>query len=87
MDIVNDGKIVVLFKFKEDVSEEHKSTFIAGLKELRKLPCVQSQQLVVGSPSITKEIEKSKGFQIALLSFHQDREALDTYQASDEHHR
>lgn len=77
----------VLFKFKPDVSAEHKETFITQLKELRKLPCVQGQQLIVGGPSITDPIEKSKGFEIALLSFHKDRAALEEYQASKEHHK
>ncbi|THW81746.1 hypothetical protein D6D17_09572 [Aureobasidium pullulans] len=31
-------------------------------------------------------IERSKGFQFALLSFHEDRAALEEYQKSDEHH-
>jgi hypothetical protein len=54
---------------------------------LKDLPCVQSQQLVVGGPSITTPIERSKGFQIALLSFHKDPTALEDYQSSKEHHR
>lgn len=41
---------------------------------------------MVGGPSITKPIERSKGFQYCLLSFHKDRAALDEYQASKEHH-
>jgi hypothetical protein len=61
--------------------------FVTELKTLKDLPCVQSQQLVVGGPSITTPIERSKGFQIALLSFHKDLAALEEYQSSREHHR
>jgi len=42
--------------------------------------------LIVGGPSITDPIERSQGFEIALLSYHRDREALAEYQASKEHH-
>ncbi|KAH8901454.1 stress responsive A/B barrel domain-containing protein [Thozetella sp. PMI_491] len=78
---------IVLFKFKADVSEEHRARFVSELKTLKDLPCVQDQQLIVGGPSITDPIERSKGFQIVLLSFHQSPEALAEYQASKEHHR
>ncbi|KAK1633818.1 hypothetical protein BDP81DRAFT_408356 [Colletotrichum phormii] len=78
---------IVLFKFRPDVPEEHKSTFVRELKTLKSLPCVKDQRLIVGGPSITDPIERSKGYQFALLSFHQDREALESYQASPEHHR
>ena len=77
----------VLFKFRPEVSEEHKKKFVTELKTLKSLPCVKEQRLVVGGPSITDPIERSKGFHFALLSFHEDRAALDAYQASDEHHR
>ena len=36
---------------------------------------------------MTDPIERSKGYEISLVSFHQDRKALEDYQASDEHHR
>ncbi|KXH50346.1 stress responsive A/B Barrel domain-containing protein [Colletotrichum simmondsii] len=78
---------IVLFKFRPDVSEDHKSTFVRELKTLKSLPCVKDQRLIVGGPSITDPIERSKGYHFALLSFHQDREALEAYQASPEHHR
>ncbi|KAL4946017.1 hypothetical protein BDV06DRAFT_183419 [Aspergillus oleicola] len=42
---------------------------------------------MVGSPSVTDPIERSKGFQIALVSYHADSNALAEYQASEEHHR
>jgi hypothetical protein len=54
---------------------------------LKNLPCVKSQRLVVGGPSITDPSSKSKGFQYALVSYHEDRAALDAYQASSEHER
>jgi hypothetical protein len=37
--------------------------------------------------SVTEPIEKSKGFEYALVSYHEDREALAQYQASAEHER
>ncbi|KAF9880722.1 MmgE/PrpD family protein [Colletotrichum karsti] len=78
---------IVLFKFRPDVTDEHKATFVKELKTLKTLPCVKAQRLVVGGPSITDPIERSKGYHFALLSFHQDRKALEEYQASAEHHR
>lgn len=77
----------VLFKFRPDVSEEHKETFVRELKTLKSLPCVKDHRLIVGGPSVTDPIERSKGYQFSLLSFHQDRKALEEYQASAEHHR
>jgi hypothetical protein len=47
---------------------------------------VKYNRLLVGGPSITDPIERSKGFQYALLSYYHDREALAAYQASKEHH-
>ena len=75
----------VLFKFLPSVSASHKATFIEKLKTLGNLPCVVDKKLWVGSPSITTPIEKSQGYQIALVSFHQSRHALEEYQASSEH--
>jgi len=69
------------------VTDEHKQKFVTELKKLKLLPCVKEQRLVVGGPSITDPIERSKGFQFALLSFHEDRAALEEYQKSDEHHQ
>jgi hypothetical protein len=80
-------RFTVLFKFRSGVSAEHKSLFVAELKTLKTLPCVQDGQLIVGGPSITDPIERSKGFEFALLSYHRDRKALEEYQASKEHHR
>ncbi|EHK23152.1 uncharacterized protein TRIVIDRAFT_150984, partial [Trichoderma virens Gv29-8] len=77
----------VLFKFRPDVSSAHKSKFVSELKTLKTLPCVLDGRLIVGGPSITDPIERSKGFEFALLSYHRNREALAEYQASKEHHR
>lgn len=68
------------------MTQEHKDTFVRELKKLKDLDCVKGHRLVVGGPSITDPIERSKGFEIALLSFHENREALEAYQASKEHH-
>ncbi|KAM0113227.1 hypothetical protein ACP6JB_000983 [Aspergillus fumigatus] len=76
----------ILFKFRPEVTQEHKDTFVRELKKLKDLDCVKGHRLVVGGPSITDPIARSKGFEIALLSFHENREALEAYQASKEHH-
>ncbi|KAL4981024.1 hypothetical protein BDW66DRAFT_146795 [Aspergillus desertorum] len=62
-------------------------TFIHELKTLKSLPSVKNGLLIVGSPSVTDPIERSKGFQIPLVSYHEDLVALAEYQASEEHHR
>ncbi|KAL6854813.1 hypothetical protein ACO1O0_005940 [Amphichorda felina] len=77
---------MVCFKFRPEVTQEHKDTFVKELKKLKDLPCVKDSRLLVGGPSITDPIERSKGFQYALLSFHEDKKALEEYQASKEHH-
>lgn len=69
------------------MTHEHKQTFVAELKKLKSLSCVKDGRLIVGGPSVTDLIERSKGFEIALVSHHEGREALAEYQASDEHHR
>ncbi|KAH6663705.1 stress responsive A/B barrel domain-containing protein [Halenospora varia] len=77
---------MVMFKFRPDVSEEHRATFVRELKELKELSCVKDNRLIVGGPSVTDPIERSKGFQYALVSYHQNMNALEEYQASHEHH-
>ncbi|KAM0706428.1 hypothetical protein Q7P35_005754 [Cladosporium inversicolor] len=77
---------IVLFKFRSEVSQAHKDLFVSSLKKLKDLSCVKDNRLLVGGPSVTDPIERSKGFQYALLSYHHDREALAAYQASQEHH-
>jgi hypothetical protein len=76
----------VLFKFRSNVSEEHRRTFVTELKKLKELSCVKAGRLLVGGPSVTNPIERSKGFQVALVSYHEDQTALAEYQASQEHH-
>ncbi|KAH7063484.1 stress responsive A/B barrel domain-containing protein [Macrophomina phaseolina] len=76
---------IVLFKFRSDVSDEHKATFIRELKKLKDLPSVKDGRLIVGGPSVSEPIESSKGFQFALVSYHRDRAALKEYQVSQEH--
>lgn len=77
----------MLFKFRADVAKEIRDRFLSEIKTLKSLSCVKSQRLIVGGPSITEPAEKSKGFQYALVSYHEDRAALDAYQASSEHER
>ncbi|GKZ40048.1 hypothetical protein AbraIFM66950_002086 [Aspergillus brasiliensis] len=74
-----------MFKFRRDVSTEVRDTFVRELKKLKDLESVKSQRLSVGGPSVTHPIERSKGFEIALLSLHEDLAALERYQASKEH--
>lgn len=76
----------VVFKFKPEVTQEHKDTFVRELKKLKNLPCVKDGRLLVGGPSVTDPIERSKGFEYALVSFHENLAALEEYQASKEHH-
>lgn len=78
---------IVLFKFRSEVTQEHKQTFVTELKKLKALPCVKDGRLIVGGPSVTDPIDRSKGFEVALLSYHENQAALAEYQASDEHHR
>lgn len=75
-----------MFKFRPEVTAEHRATFVMELKKLRELDYVKGNRLIVGGPSVTDLIERSKGLHYALLSFHQDRKALDAYQASKEHY-
>ncbi|KAM0721353.1 hypothetical protein Q7P37_002277 [Cladosporium fusiforme] len=77
---------IVLFKFRPEISQAHRDLFASTLKKLKSLPCVKDHRLLVGGNSITTPIERSKGFQYALLSYHHDRKALQDYQDSKEHH-
>ena len=45
---------------------------LAGVKR----QCFKSQRLVVGGPSVTTPIEKSQGYEFALVSWHEDIQAL-----------
>lgn len=75
-----------MFKFRPEVTQEHKDTFVRELKKLKELNSVKGHRLVVGGPSVTDPIERSQGFHYALLSFHEDLAALQEYQTSREHH-
>ncbi|KAJ4346761.1 uncharacterized protein N0V89_010693 [Didymosphaeria variabile] len=77
---------IVLFKFRPEITAGHKATFVRELRKLKDLSCVKDGRLIVGGPSVTDPIERSKGFQYALVSYHEDLEALAEYQASPEHH-
>jgi hypothetical protein len=65
-----------LFKFQAHVSSAHKQTFATELKKLRDLPSVLNGRLVVGGPSVTEPIERSRGYHLALVSYHRDKDAL-----------
>ncbi|KAJ6012645.1 hypothetical protein N7522_003000 [Penicillium canescens] len=77
---------MVMFKFRPEITQEHKDTFVCELKKLKGLDYVKGHRLVVGGPSVTDPIERSKGFEFALLSFHENLGELEKYQASKEHH-
>ncbi|PLB44932.1 stress responsive A/B barrel domain protein [Aspergillus steynii IBT 23096] len=77
---------MVMFKFRPEVTAKHKDNFVRELKKLKDLDCIKSHRLVVGGPSVTDPIEGSKGSEFALLSFHENIEALKEYQTSKEHH-
>ena len=81
-----DVEAAVAFKFRPEVTFDHKAEFVKHLKQLKHLDCVQDHKLIVGGPTITEPVERSKGFDFVLLSYHKDIEALRTYQASKEHH-
>jgi hypothetical protein len=77
----------VLFKLRPETTAADKAKLVSELKSLKFLPSVQDHQLLVGGPSVTDPIERSQGFEYALLSYHRNLEALAEYHASDEHHR
>ncbi|KAJ5919854.1 hypothetical protein N7454_009689 [Penicillium verhagenii] len=76
---------IVLFSFKPEVTQEHKDNFVRAVKNLKTLPSVKEGRLLVGGSSITKPIELSKGFEFALVSYHENYGALEEYEASEEH--
>lgn len=76
----------VFFKFRPDVPLAQKETFVRELRKLKALPSVKGGRLLVGGgPSVTSPIEKSQGYEYALVSYHEDLEALEEYQRSGEH--
>ncbi|KAJ5815690.1 hypothetical protein N7474_007467 [Penicillium riverlandense] len=76
-----------MFKFRPEVTEEQKKAIIQELKTLKTLDCVKGHRLVVGGPSINTPVEKTKGFEITLLSFHENLKKLEEYRDSEEHQR
>ena len=85
--MLNTDTFKVLFKFRQDAGQEIRNRFLKEIKTLKLLPCVKRQRLVVGGPSVTDPLEKSKGFHYCLLSYHENLAALAEYQASSEHER
>ncbi|KAE8350012.1 hypothetical protein BDV28DRAFT_139960 [Aspergillus coremiiformis] len=77
---------IVLIKFRPGVAQEHKDTVIQELNKMKEMDCVKHHRLVVGT-SITVPVERSKGFEIALVSFHENAIELDKYRNSEEHLR
>ncbi|KXJ96068.1 stress responsive A/B barrel domain protein [Microdochium bolleyi] len=76
---------MVFFKFRPGIPLEQKETFVRELKKLKDLPSVKGGRLLVGGPSVTAPIEKSQGYEYALMSYHEDAAALQEYQVSQEH--
>ncbi|KAK0103596.1 hypothetical protein ONS95_005608 [Cadophora gregata] len=78
---------IVLFKFKADVTAEKRAEFVKTAKSLKTLSCVKDGRLIVGGPSLTDPISKSKGYDCALVSYHVDLEAVAEYHATEEHEK
>ncbi|KAF9884730.1 hypothetical protein FE257_001291 [Aspergillus nanangensis] len=76
---------IVMFKFRPEVTEDHRDSIIQDLKAMKAMDCVKGHRLVVGGPSINTPPERSKGFQVTLLSFHENIAELQKYRDSDEH--
>lgn len=83
---VTNIRATVMFRFRPEIPQGHKDKFQTDLKKLKNLSCVKDHRLLVGGPSITEPIERSQGYHYCLLSYHENRKALDEYQASKEHH-
>ncbi|KAH7346720.1 stress responsive A/B barrel domain protein [Rhexocercosporidium sp. MPI-PUGE-AT-0058] len=78
---------IVLFKFKPAATAIQREAFIKAAKSLKSLTSVKDGRLIFGGPSLTDPISKSKGFQCALVSYHNDLKAVEEYHASEEHER
>ncbi|KAF2182381.1 hypothetical protein K469DRAFT_788479 [Zopfia rhizophila CBS 207.26] len=76
---------MVFFKFRPEITTTH-TILRPRTPQTQNLSCIKDNRLLVGGPSITEPLSRSKGFEFALLSFHHDRRALEKYQASKEHH-
>ncbi|OQE45887.1 hypothetical protein PENCOP_c001G04909 [Penicillium coprophilum] len=68
-----------------DVAEGTRSDTIRAMKSLKTLDCVKGHRLVVGGPSINTPPERTKGFEVVLLSLHENMTAFEKYRDSDEH--
>lgn len=79
--------LTVLFKFLPRTTTHQKNLFLKEIKTLSTLKCVKQQRLIVGGPSISEPKTVSQGFEFALVSFHENRGALEEYQGSTEHRR
>ncbi|KAH7397705.1 hypothetical protein BKA64DRAFT_753329 [Cadophora sp. MPI-SDFR-AT-0126] len=77
----------VLFKFKPTVTAGQRAEFVKLAKSLKSLSCVKDGRLIVGGPSITDPVSKSKGYDCALVSYHEDLEALREYHVTEEHEK
>ncbi|KIW09771.1 hypothetical protein PV08_11871 [Exophiala spinifera] len=75
-----------MFRFRPEITQEHKDTFQRELKKLKNLSCVKDHRLLVGGPSVTDPISRSQGYHYCLVSYHHNLKALEEYQASKEHH-
>lgn len=77
---------IVMFRFRPEIPQSQRDLFATKIKTLKHMSCVKDNRLIVGGPSITDPIARSQGYHFCLLSYHQDRKALEEYQASHEHH-
>jgi hypothetical protein len=75
-----------MFRFRPEITQEHKDNFQRELKKLKNLSCVKDNNLLVGGPSVTEPRSRSQGYHYCLVSYHQNLKALEEYQASQEHH-
>ncbi|PVH80237.1 stress responsive A/B barrel domain protein [Cadophora sp. DSE1049] len=78
---------IVLFKFKPAVTAVQRAEFVKMAKSLKSLSCVKDGRLIVGGPSMTNPISKSKGYDCALVSYHVDLEAVEEYHVTKEHEK
>jgi hypothetical protein len=75
----------VLLKFKPDVSQEHRDTFVREMKAVRQWPHVKCAFL--GEQALTGTASFSKDYEYGFVSFHEDQAALERYRALGEHER
>ncbi|KAJ5164180.1 uncharacterized protein N7500_006010 [Penicillium coprophilum] len=68
-----------------DVAEETRGDTIRAMKSLKTLDCVKGHRLVVGGPSINTPPERTKGFEVVLLSLHENMTSYEEYRDSNEH--